>query len=245
MPVSPAQEQAKASEFGMLAAQMKDAPHAQDVLSLVAPAFGIPFTVNEFGAAQRAASLRLEEYARVTKSQTGSPPTPETVKMILENCAEWARVDPLIDPHPAFLDYYLDWFMSDEGRNSDPLLRMVIRAVVGLHKKGLVAESQEKSEMEVAADAPKLAAAEEAANAQAEQAEAQTQQAHEQGKQELIQQKLGEQILAEQDREHEADVETEKELTLMDHQASIDAELLERKAALDAKAERINPPNKA
>lgn len=232
MPVSPAQEQAKASEFGMLAAQMKDAPHAQDVLALVAPAFGIPFTVNEFGAAQRAASLRLEEYARVTKSQAGSPPTPETVQMILESCAEWAKVDPLLDPHAAFLDYFEDWRLTDEGRNADTLLRMVISAVIGAHKQGIVAQAQEKTTMQTAAQAPAMAAAEEAAAAQG-------QAAHEQAEADMVKQALGKAELEQLDREHEAEVELEKEQTLNEQEAALAIEAKEHDTLMEIEKARV------
>lgn len=216
MPTSPAQEQAKASEFGMLTAQMKDAPNAQEMLALLAPKFDIDYSINEFGAAQRAASMRLEEYSRVSDviSQGGYPPSPEMVEVILANCAEWARVDPLMDPHAAFLDFYEDWHLSDEGRNADPLMRMVIRAVVGLHKQGLVAQGQEKVTMQTATQAPQLAATDEAA------AQAATE-AHEQAEKDMIKQALGEQVIKEQDREHEADVELNKETELNRQEAEI------------------------
>jgi len=223
MPTSPAQAQAKASEFGMTAAQLKDAPNANQILSLLAPMFGIPYSVDEFGAAQRAASLRMEEYARVSEG-VASPdavPTPETVQVVLANCPEWARVDPIMDDHPAFIDYYTDYWMSDEGRNASPLLRMVIRAVVDVHKnKGLVAQGQEKVTIDTAIKAPALAAADEAA---AHQQEA----THEQAEKDLIKQKLGEAHLAQLDREHQAEVELQTKMALNVQEAQI-AKLAEK-----------------
>lgn len=222
MPVSPAQEQAKASEFGMMAGQMKDAPNSTEILALMAPKFGIPFSVNEFGAAQRTASLRLEEYARVAASQANSPQTPETVQTILDNCAEWARVDPIMDDHPAFLDYYEDWWMSDAGRNADFMLRMVISAIHKLHKDGLVAQGQDKTTMDTAAKAPALAAADEAAAKQ-------QQEAHDQAEQDMIKQELGKAHLAQLDREHEAEVQLRTQMALNEQEAGIakDAEKFE------------------
>lgn len=204
MPTTPAQEKANATEFGMIAAQMKEAPQSQDVLATIAPMLGVPYSVNEFGAAQRAASMRLEAYSRIAEG-VASPdtiPTPETVEVVLSNCPEWARVDPLMDTHDAYLDYYEDWWMSDEGRNADTLLRMVVSAVVGQHKQGIVAQGQEKATMQTAIQAPAMAAADEAAAQQGAEA-------HEQAEQDLIKQKLGETHLAELTREHEAEVEME------------------------------------
>jgi hypothetical protein len=160
-PSTPMQEKANASEFGQIAAQLSRAPHADQILSIIAPKYGQDFSVDEFGAAQRSASIRLEEYAKVAKAvmESGAPATPEVAAIVLQNCAEWAQVDPEMDNHQGFGNYYRDWFTSDEGRNANQLLRMVIRSVYQLHQQGNVEQQQQAVEDEIQATLPAKVAA--------------------------------------------------------------------------------------
>jgi hypothetical protein len=159
MPTTPAQDRANASEFGMLGAQLSKSQNGPELLSLLAPNYGIDYDVNEWGAGHRAASLRLEEYARVCGGlSNGGPPSPEMVEVVFEHVAEWARVDPLMDNHVAFQDFYQDWWVSDEGRNADSLLRMVVKAVFEQHKGGLVVQAQEQSKDMILAQVPEKVA---------------------------------------------------------------------------------------
>jgi hypothetical protein len=159
MPTTPAQDRANASEFGMLGAQLSKSQNGPELLSLLAPKYGIDYDVNEWGAGHRAASLRLEEYARVCGGLSGNgQPSPEMVNVVFEHVAEWARVDPLMDNHAAFQDFYQDWWVSDEGRNADSLLRMVVKEVFMQHKGGLVVQAQEQSKDMVLAQVPEKVA---------------------------------------------------------------------------------------
>jgi hypothetical protein len=162
MPTTPAQEKANAADFGQIAGQLAQLPNAPELISLIAPRFGVEYDVNEWGAAQRSASMRLEEYARVAGivESGGYAPSPEMVDVVLANCAEWARVNPEMDSHKAFMDFLTDWWLSDEGRNASGLLRMVIQQVYALHKQGLVYQAQQEAAAGVAAQAPMMAAQE-------------------------------------------------------------------------------------
>lgn len=230
MPTTPAQDRANAAGFAQAAGQLKDRP---DLVSVIAPAFGQDFSTDEWGAAQRNASMRLEEYARVSGiiAKGGFTASPEMVQVVLSNVAEWARVDPLMDNHQAFRDFYQDWWLSDEGRNADSLLRQVVKTVHGLHlNKGVVAQAQEESAASIAAKAPEMAMQEQMANQQKEQEAAETAQADAQGKQDLVQQAIGQQMLKERDREHEAQTQAD----LKDHEAESQADLATHQAMLDA-----------
>jgi hypothetical protein len=168
------QEKANASEFGQIAAQLARAPHADQILSIIAPKYGQDYAVDEFGGAQRAASIRLEEYARVAKAVTeaGAPATPEAATIVIQNCAEWAHVDAEMDNHQGFGNYYRDWFTSDEGRNAPSLLRMVVRTVYQEHQQGTVSQQQQMAEDQIAATLPmKVAESVEADVANAQQLE--------------------------------------------------------------------------
>jgi hypothetical protein len=161
MPTTPAQEKANAADFGQIAGQIGPLPNAPQLLSLIAPRFGIDYDVDEWGAGERSASMRLEEYARVCEiiAQGGYEPSDEMVSAVLANCAEWAKVNPEMDNHQAYRDFYEDWWVSDEGRNADTLLRMVVQNVHGLHlNKGLVPQAQEQGAAQLAAKAPQMAA---------------------------------------------------------------------------------------
>jgi hypothetical protein len=229
MPTTPAQKRANAAGFAQAAAQVKE----PQLISLLAPSFEVDYSIDEWGAAQRNASMRLEEYARVSKivSEGGYPASPEKVEVVLANIAEWARVDPLMDNHQAFRDFYSDWWLSDEGRNADSLLRLVVRTVHGQHlNKGIVGQAQEESAAQLAAKAPEMAAQEQMAEQAQQKAAADAAQAEETGKADMVMQALGQQALKEKDREHEAQVKAE----LKDHETESAADLATHQAMLDA-----------
>lgn len=146
VPISPQQLRANATEFATVSRMLRTPQGGTDEekLSIIAPHYGIDYDVNEWGADQREASLRLQEYARVVKSfGQDQIPTPESIEVIIANCPNWARVNPEMDRHPAYRDWYQDWFVSDEGRRADPLLRAVIQRVYQLHGEGMVSTQQQ------------------------------------------------------------------------------------------------------
>lgn len=204
VPTTPAQEKANASEFGMIASKVQD----QDILSLLAPKYGIDYAANEWGAAQRSAGMRLEEYARVTKivSNGNDVATPEMVQAILANIALWAQVTPLMDKNDAFRNYYRDWWASDEGRNASPLLRMVIQAVFELHGKATAQQGQEVAKIKLDAQAPERRLADQ----QAAEAQQQAAAADEQGKKEAVIQALGQHMMEKDKSQHDAQMEIAK-----------------------------------
>lgn len=161
VPTTPAQDRANANEFGMLSAQLSKAQNGTEILSKIAPKYGIDYDINEWGAAQRSAQMRLEEYARVAGiiAEGGYEPSPEMVEVVLQQTALWAQVDPQMDNHAAFRNFYADWWQSDEGRNADPLLRMVVKAVHLLHREGVVEQQQGVMEDAIKAELPAKVAA--------------------------------------------------------------------------------------
>jgi hypothetical protein len=219
IPTTPAQDKANASDFGQIAGQLSALPNASQLLSLIAPKYDIDYDVNEFGAAQRSASMRLEEYAKVCKLAGDSLPTPETVQMVLANTAEWARVNPTMDNHLAYRNYFEDWWASDEGRNANPLLRMVVQTVHDLHlNKGIVTQAQQQSSVQIASKAPEMAAAEQVQAEQEAKMQEQSQAAGEQSKQDAVMEAVGKQALAQQDREHASQVKMDE----TEHKAVVD-----------------------
>lgn len=140
VPISPQQLRANATEFATVSRMLRTPQGGTDEekLSIIAPHYGIDYDVNEWGADQRSASLRLQEYARAAQMAQGQPPLPEVIDMVLSQIPEWAIVNPEMDRHAAYRDWYQDWFVSDEGRRADPLLRAVIQRVYQLHGEGMV-----------------------------------------------------------------------------------------------------------
>jgi hypothetical protein len=197
------------------------------MLSLIAPKFGMDYDVNEWGADQRAASMRLEEYARVCatmKSANGYLPTPQ---MVLDSCAEWAQVNPQMDRHPAFQDFYQDWWQSDQGRTAEPLLRLVVQEVWQLHDQGGVKQAQEVVANQVAASAPQQAVMEQ----QHEQEMAAMAESEQGNKDQAVQEAIGQQMLKERDREHE----TESQMALKEHETGLELVKQEHAASLQPK----------
>lgn len=171
VPTTPAQSKANATEFGVLASQIQQ----PEVLALLAPKYGVDYTVNEWGATERAASLRLREWARIASviERGGFPASPELAEVVLQQAPGWAQINPTMDNHPAFMNYLRDWWTSDEGTAAAPLLRMVVEKAHLIHGAGGVVQGQLETMAGMAAQAPMQAAQEEQAQAQAAQAQAQ------------------------------------------------------------------------
>lgn len=252
MPTTPAQEKANAAGFAQAASQLKDNPQ---MISVIAPAFGQDYSIDEWGAAQRNASMRLEEYARVSEvvSQGGYPPSPEMVQVVMTNTAEWARVNPVMDDHPAMINFYTDWWMSDEGRNADSLLRMVVQSVFALHKQGVIAQAQEiasaaQSAMPAPPPPPPARPSESMSYKDApEDIKRQMEMAEGYQPSQIAatdthaETTLGEHAVTLADREHQAQIDTEKrqheaeiQAGLKDHEAQTQADLITHKAVVEA-----------
>lgn len=237
MPTTPAQDRANAAGFAQAAQLVQGNPQ---MMSLLAPAFGQDYSVDEWGAAQRNASMRLEEMARVSEIVAGGgySASPEIVQVVLMNIAEWARVNPQMDKHEAFRNFYQDWWLSDEGRNASSLLRSVVETVYRLHlNKGIVAQAQEQGAATIAAQAPQQAVQEQLVAQQQQQSAAQVEQSNAQSKQDMIEQALGQQALTERDREHQAQTdvakkqsEAEIQARLKNQEAQNQADLITHKA---------------
>jgi hypothetical protein len=167
VPTTPAQSKANATEFGVLASQIQN----PEVLALLAPKYGVEYTVNEWGATERAASLRLREWARIASviEQGGYPATPEMAEVVLQQAPAWAQINPAMDNHPAYMNYLTDWWTSDEGTGASPLLRMVVEKAHLIHGAGGVVQEQLKGVASMAAQAPQMAAQEEQQAAQTEE----------------------------------------------------------------------------
>jgi hypothetical protein len=245
MPTTPQQKRANAASFAQAAGQLKESP---ELVSLIASDFDIDHSVDEWGAAQRNASMRIEEYARVSGiiAQGGFAASPEMVDVVLANVAEWARVNPYMDDHPAFRDFYQDWWLSDEGRNADSLLRLVVQTVHGLHlNKGIVTQAQEQGAAQIASQSPQMAMQEQMANQQKEQQATEMAQADEQGTAELIQNALGEQALKEKDREHQAQTQAELDAEKTQNQAELESHKALLNAAASPVPQAVPPPASA
>jgi hypothetical protein len=85
--------------------------------------------------------------------------------------------------------------------------------------KGIVGQAQEQGAAELAAKAPQMAVQEQMASQQKEQQAAEMAQAENQAKEDTVMQALGEHALAQDDREHQAEVEAD----LLSHQAMLNA----------------------
>lgn len=167
VPTTPAQSKANATEFGVLASRIQD----QEVLATLAPKYGVEYSVNEWGATERAAGLRLREWARICSviTQGGFPASPELVEVVFQQSPEWARPNAQLDNHEAYRDYLEDWWTSDESLTADSLLRMVVQRAHMMHGEGLVFQAQLQNVGQMAAQAPQMAAQEEQQAAQSEE----------------------------------------------------------------------------
>lgn len=216
MPMTPAQEKANAAAFAQAYQQVEGNPQA---VALIAPAFGQDFSVDEWGSAQRNASMRLEEYAKGCAMFRDVLPTEEIVDVVFANVPEWAKVNPQMDTHEAFMNFYTDWWLSDEGRNANPLLRLFVQTIHGEHKKGLIIQAQEQSAAQIAANAPQKAVEEQLSQAQEAKMAEESAAAEAKAEEDTVKQALGTQMLKERDREHASEVKMDE----TEHAAMVDA----------------------
>jgi len=95
-----------------------------------------PALKNNRWQACKACGTQVDPAAQAIAAQTGQPwpvrlvvkRKTETVNPVVELVLSesGAPVDMLMDNHAAFIDFYTDWFVSDEGREASSLLRKVI-----------------------------------------------------------------------------------------------------------------------
>jgi hypothetical protein len=74
------------------------------------------------------------------------------VELVLEQAG--APVDMLMDRHDAYIDFYTDWVVSDEGREASKLLKMVVRRRTAQHYRGKTEFAKYLRTLELEAQSP-------------------------------------------------------------------------------------------
>jgi hypothetical protein len=210
MPTTEMEKKADAVAFADAAQKVEDA----ETLAALARTFRQPVSAGSgYGATEREAARRLEEFAKVARVMVSggyTEATDEMAQVILDSATN-AALNVEMDNHPAFVNFYRDWWVSDEARVAPPVLKKAVELRVREHKAAMVEGKQKADLLSAVAEIPnKLAqVASGQIDAQAEgqsqqmQAEQQIGLQSAQAEQQLAQQ-AAETELAMRDREHEA-----------------------------------------
>jgi hypothetical protein len=170
MPRSDLDRQASLGAFmtlvGELSQKMPNHPMTQELIAMAANIYGI--TEIDFAgwtATEQVAQDRIRAFAKtveIFKKRNVRLPPEELVEQVIISTPQ-AMIDNEMDQHGLFMQFYENWWSSDEGRTAPLLLKMVIKAQHVLHRAGLVEKGQNKTKDDLAIEAPKAQAAAEMA----------------------------------------------------------------------------------
>jgi len=145
-----------------LLAALPNHPLTQELLALAARSYGI--TEIDFAgwtATEQVAQDRIRAFAKtvaVFQKRNVRLPLATLVEQVIISTPE-AMIDNEMDQHGLFLQFYENWWASDEGRTAPLLLKAVIKAQHVLHRAGVVEKGVNKTKADLAIEAPKATAA--------------------------------------------------------------------------------------
>jgi hypothetical protein len=214
MPVTEQEKKADAMAFADATQKVQN----PEVVANLAKVFKQPLSEGGWGATEREAARRIEEFAEVAAILVGQgldADTPQAGQYILDNATD-AQMSPEMDNHPVFEQFYKDWWVSDEARTAPKCLKAAVRLRTLEHKNGQVGVAQDANAREVAAQIPNKLGEIASRQMDAQQAQAEAMQqadlegaqkdheaalAQQQGQAELAQQAASH-ALEQDDREH-------------------------------------------
>lgn len=170
MPRTEAEVNAEYEAFGQVAAQagplLGDPDEiqnlAEEMLSRAAVVFKQPLDLGGWTATERAAAERLTAVARtvrIMERKGFAMPDPRLAEQAIA-ITPGAGSSVEMDKHPAFIKFYKDWFVSDEGRRASKLLRLTIETMKQHHEDGWKYQLAQETTRDIAKNAPLAAAME-------------------------------------------------------------------------------------
>jgi hypothetical protein len=231
MPMTEQEKKADAIAFADYSSKVQN----PEALASLAKALKQPMSMGGFNATQREAARRIEEFGKVVELLTSrgySEVTSEMAEVVLDSATE-ARMDVEMEDHAAFIDFYRDWWTSDESRNAHPLLKLAVKMRCAEHKGAMVENVVENKADEYATQIPdkmaEVASNQVDAGQQQVMAEQQAQVEQANSERELANQAAANELQA-QDREHKA----ETDAASREHEAVTEAALREHEAMMPA-----------
>lgn len=226
MPETQQEKKGDAIAFADAASRVQD----PEIIAALAKTFKQPMSVGGFNATQREAARRIEEFGKVVtllESRGYVEATDEMAQVVLDSATD-AQMSVEMEDHPAFQDYYRDWWISDEARNASPLLRAAVRKRYLEHQDAMVQDAQRNKVNTLRTQIPDVVAQQKVAEAQGQQQmEMQAQQA-EQGMEQQAAQMTLEQEGAAAELERQA---VESELKAADREHALEAKIVDREHA--------------
>lgn len=203
MPTTEQEKKADALAMADVASKVEN----PEILSNVARVLKQPLQIGGWGATEREASRRLEEFGKVATLLASHVGVLDEMATIVLTQAKNAAMSVEMDDHPVFMKFYREWWVSDEARNAPSVLKRAVEMRYIEHKDAMVENVQDANARAIEGQLPNKVA--EAVSGQAEAA-AQTDNANQaaqgQTEQAGLQQQMGQ-----ADREHEAQVELGKQ----------------------------------
>lgn len=145
-----------------LAKALPNHPLTQELIAMAADRYGITdLDFNGWTSTEQVAQARIRAFAKtisVMLKHRVNLPLEALIQEVLDQTPE-AAIDNEMDNHPIFLQFYENWWASDEGRTAPPLLKHVIHVQHVLHRAGIVYKAQNIAKDELAGEAPKAEAA--------------------------------------------------------------------------------------
>ena len=218
MPSTEQEKKADALAFADAASKVQD----PEVLSNVAKALKQPMSIGGWNATEHEAARRIEEFGKIVLllEKSGYTEDTDALAQVVLDSATSAMLDEEMDNHPAFIQFYKDWWVSDESVNASSLLKRAVKLRTIEHKDAMTSQVTDANARTIETQIPSKVAevlsnqvdAQQEQSNQADAANQQTQaemtnREHEaqvnqtQGQSELENQAASNQLAA-QDREH-------------------------------------------
>lgn len=142
--------------------KMPNHPLTQELMALGAQIYGV--TEIDFAgwtSTEQVAQGRIRALAKTAETYEKRKvrmPLEELVMEIITRTPD-AMIDNEMDNHALFMQFYENWWASDEGRSCPMLLKAVIKTCHVLHRAGVVEKAQNLAKDQLAAEEPKAQAA--------------------------------------------------------------------------------------
>lgn len=209
MPKTPAQKRANfAAHAEVVSRIIKMLPPkegqdiANEMLSLSAESFDQPMNIGGWSASEREAARRLKLLAESVKmrEQSGFSDASQEMAVLILLETPQAMISVEMDEHDAYIEFYKDWFVADEGVHASPLLRKVVEVRTIEHRtRGIVGQAQEQAKDMIESQEPVIE--------KQQEIESQNQPDPEQD----VMMALGQHELEKDSREHQTKLEMDKE----------------------------------
>jgi hypothetical protein len=131
---------------------------APEMLAAVEKVFRIKFEVSEYDLDARQSRFRMDAMKRAMPQAMQVAQAMGMPEMAPAMLLEAAPIRIKTDNHAMCIKWLTEWSKEDEGLNADPLLIAAVDMRIDEHNQAMVTVEQQKAQMQLAAQAPMIAA---------------------------------------------------------------------------------------